>query len=87
MPRYFTRVADEMLPVICDGASLPDGLRLRRMVDGLGDGYTLVEFEDDNAPAWTQGRRVTLSITADYDDHGDVVSSRITNYEPDRVSA
>lgn len=80
MTRYFTKVADEMMPLVRDGERLPSCLRLVREVRPDGPGVTLVEFEDDEAPDWLSGRTVEPIITretAEVHEGGPVFSGRI----------
>ena len=72
MTRYFTKVADELLPVLRSGDNMPRGLRLLAEVERAGPGYTLVEFEDDDAPANLEGAEVTPTISVEYDKRGHV---------------
>jgi hypothetical protein len=65
MTKYFTRVSDTFLSEILDGGRLPTGFRLVREVGPSDLGSTLVEFEDDAAPAHMEGCVVTPVFTRD----------------------
>lgn len=91
MTRYFTKVSDVLLPGIRKGDRMPSCLRLVRELD-RGDGWTMVEFEDDEAPADMEGCEVSpvLSSTAGRDtEHGPLnprvvwISERVVESRPD----
>lgn len=65
MTRYFTKVADELLTAIREGIEpTPEGFRLIREVEVRPEGCTLVEFEDDGAPASMEGCVVCPTFTS-----------------------
>jgi len=71
---YFTAVSNELLPALRSGEEMPACLRLKREVAPIVSPYggmTLVEFEDDDAPAELAGRTVTPTIQSHYDERGD----------------
>jgi hypothetical protein len=72
---YFTAVSNDLLPDLRqpDPQRMPAGLRLKREVGPIVSphgGMTLVEFEDDGAPADLAGRTVTPVMLAHYDEGG-----------------
>lgn len=66
MTRYFTKVSDEVLDVIRDPDNLPRGLRLLGEIERAQPGWTLVEFEDDDAPPEMEGAEVEPTISVEH---------------------
>lgn len=67
MTLYFTAVSNDLLSVLRAGKGMPACLRLRREIGPVlspvpRPGWTLVEFEDDEAPPEMAGRMVTPTI-------------------------
>jgi hypothetical protein len=77
--RYFTKVDDGLLPDVRSGDNMPRGLRLVCEVEHDGRGWTLVEFEDDDAPSEMEGAEVELTISAEYDEHGNVARTSVSS--------
>lgn len=71
LPTYDVLVADELLPEFTnDNPRMPEGFRIVGPVAGLVDpGRRMWGFrvEDDNAPAWTEGKLVDPVFTAGYE--------------------
>lgn len=71
MTLYFTAVSNELLPALRSGEHVPATLRLKREVGPILSPYpdvmTLVEFDDDEAPAELSGRTVTPTFESHYD--------------------
>jgi hypothetical protein len=71
MTAYYTAVANDLLPAIRSGERMPAALHLKReigpIVAPFSGQMTLVEFEDDEAPAELMYRTVTPTIQAHYD--------------------
>ncbi|HEU4541172.1 MAG TPA: hypothetical protein VFR23_08605 [Jiangellaceae bacterium] len=89
MPTYDVLVSDELLPEFTnDNPRMPEGFRIVGPVEGLS-GYRSKRFrvEDDNAPEWTEGKLVSPTFTADYDERGEVVRTRVTAYHEENQEA
>lgn len=71
MPTYDVLVADELLPEFTnDNPRMPKGFRVIGPVAAYGltgHGHMRYRVEDDNAPAWTEGKLVTPVFTAEYE--------------------
>jgi hypothetical protein len=65
MTTYEVLVAPELLPSLTDGSGrLPSGWRvIEAPAPEPGATRVRVRVEDDNAPAWTEGRLVDLEFT------------------------
>lgn len=82
LPTYDVLVSDELMPEFTnDNPNLPKGFRVIGPADGPS-GYrsTRVRVEDDSAPDWTEGRLVAPTLTAEYDDAGQVTRTSVTDY-------
>ena len=75
MTRCFTKVADELLPELRSDL-MPAELHLIAEIGPSDPGMTLVEFEDDEAPAELAGCTVCPVVQAEYRD-GKVVRTRV----------
>jgi hypothetical protein len=84
---YFTAVSNELLSDLRSGGQLPAVLRLKRevgpIVSQYGEGMTLVEFEDDEAPPELAGRTVTPTILSYYDEQGVQTHTAVTRRDLD----
>lgn len=86
MTTYLTAVSNDLLPDLRSGERMPATLRLRREVGPIlqpGAGMTLVEFEDDDAPAELAGRVVTPTIQAHYNDDGEFTHTTVLSRDLD----
>lgn len=65
MTTYDVLVADELLPHFTnDNPLMPAGFRVVGTADGpAGPHQARIRVEDDNAPAWTEGRLITPTFT------------------------
>lgn len=82
MTTYDVLVTNELLPDFISGnTKLPDGFRIVGPVDGpAGYRCTRIRVEDASAPAWTDGKLIEPTFTADYDEAGKVIKTRVTSY-------
>ena len=86
MTAYFTAVSNDLLSDLHSSERMPAGFRLKRVVGPILSPYagmTLVEFDDDDAPAELAGRTVTPAIQAHYDDHGDEIHTTVMSRDLD----
>jgi hypothetical protein len=89
MVRYQSIVSEELLPEVESGDRLPAGLRMVRVVGpavghfGEPPSYRAhyVEFEDDNASAYYEGKLVDLTFQAHYDGQGQQTHTTISDYQ------
>jgi len=85
--RYYVVVANELLPAIRENHPhhVPECMRFVQEI-GPGDpGTTLVEFDDDNAPAELAGRMVQPWFQSHYDGRGNI--THVTVLSRERVVA
>lgn len=87
MTLYFTAVSNELLPALRSGENMPACLRVKREVGPIlapdPGAWTLVEFEDDEAPPELAGRTVTPTIQATFADHGEMTHTTVMSRDLD----
>ncbi len=69
MTTYDTLISDDLLPGFTDGSlRMPDGFRIIGPADGPAPPRCKrLRVADDNAPAWTEGKLITPTMTAEYE--------------------
>jgi hypothetical protein len=85
MARFFSLVAEDLLPVFDDPTHLPVGLRMVRVVGpSASPGVVVVEFEDPNCPDAYDGRYLTPIFRSHYDSTGARTEVTILEYRVER---
>jgi hypothetical protein len=69
MATYDVLVSDELLPEFTnDSHRKPVGFHiLKRVGEGTAPWLSRYRVQDDSAPAWTEGKLITPTFTADYE--------------------
>ncbi len=69
MPTYDMLVSDELVPAFTnDNPNTPKGFRIIGPADGPAPPRCKrLRVADDNAPAWTEGKLITPTMTAEYE--------------------
>jgi hypothetical protein len=83
---YFTAVSNGLLPDLRTGERMPAGFRLKREVGPIVSPHpamTLVEFEDDEAPAELTGRTVTPTFKSHYNEQGELTHTTVESRDLD----
>lgn len=89
MTTYEVLVSDELLSDFTnDNPRMPEGFRIIGAIhDRTGNGSKWFRVQDDNAPAWTEGKRIEPIFLAEYETGDPAKVSRVVVTDWREVSA
>lgn len=87
MTTYEVLVSDELLPEFTsDNPRMPKGFRvLGRVENRAGHGQTRLRVEDDNAPAWTEGKLITPTLQSHHGPDGEISEITVRDWREEQI--